>query len=160
QGNSGQGRQTVVCVGFAMHKPCVCVWRRSATFFPTTNLPSLPIFTGGHFRMRDGGRRILQPLEGCAISYFVHLTYLERWPSRPYAILLATLGSALPMGNHLLICCCFQAVTAPSDAERTVRAYLASTPRETRGSGRAQPALRRDHSASARSTDTVLASAS
>src|SRR5713226_3237111 len=28
-----------------------------------------------------------------------------RWPCRPYAILLVTLGSPFPMGNELLICC-------------------------------------------------------
>ena len=66
-----------------------------------------PFFQPGHSQHL---RKFLRPGDGasgnvtrCAVSYFVHLIYLERWPRWPYAILLATLASALPMGKDLRI---------------------------------------------------------
>src|SRR5947209_2697623 len=54
----------------------------------------------------------------------------------------------------------FHPVTAPSDAERTVLAYLANTPRETRGLGFSHPARRLSNSAAVHWTETVLLPAS
>src|SRR5207237_430350 len=51
-------------------------------------------------------------------------------------------------------------VTAPSEADRTVRAYLARTPRFSRGAGRVKALRRRSHSSAARSAERSLRSAS
>src|SRR3981189_1808620 len=64
---------------------------------------------------------------------------------------VSPVGPQRQRGDAIKAC---QLVVAPSEAERTQRAYLASTPRATRGGGATQAARRRAISASSRVTSS------
>src|SRR5262249_12478003 len=62
--------------------------------------------TRTHAEVFETRRRAhLATVARCAVDYFVHLIYLQRWPSHRCASLLAILGSALPMGKEVRIRC-------------------------------------------------------